>query len=99
MDSVTRKVFREVTKCSKSLSFGKTFLHEIFFYIKDLSKRYKNVALNLKSWGRVARWHIFKPKIPIWVNFGGPWKGKGWYILYPFQYITVIRYILSPFCN
>jgi hypothetical protein len=19
---------------------------------------------------RVARWHIFKPKIPIWVNFG-----------------------------
>jgi hypothetical protein len=19
----------------------------------------------------VARWHIFKPKIPIWVNFGG----------------------------
>jgi hypothetical protein len=23
---------------------------------------------------RVARWFIFKPKIPIWVNFGGPWK-------------------------
>jgi hypothetical protein len=25
----------------------------------------------------VARWFIFKPKIPIWVNFGGPyidWK-------------------------
>jgi hypothetical protein len=21
---------------------------------------------------RVARWFIFKPKIPIWVNFGGP---------------------------
>jgi hypothetical protein len=21
---------------------------------------------------RVARWYIFKPKIPIWVNFGGP---------------------------
>jgi hypothetical protein len=20
-------------------------------------------------WGRVARWHIFKPKIPIWVTF------------------------------
>jgi hypothetical protein len=20
----------------------------------------------------VARWFIFKPKIPIWVNFGGP---------------------------
>jgi hypothetical protein len=22
--------------------------------------------------GRVARWFSFKPKIPIWVNFGGP---------------------------
>jgi hypothetical protein len=22
--------------------------------------------------GRVARWYIFKPKVPIWVNFGGP---------------------------
>jgi hypothetical protein len=21
---------------------------------------------------RVARWYIFKPKIQIWVNFGGP---------------------------
>jgi hypothetical protein len=21
---------------------------------------------------RVARWYILKPKIPIWVNFGGP---------------------------
>jgi hypothetical protein len=25
---------------------------------------------------RVARWFVFKPKIPIWVNFGGPWRGK-----------------------
>jgi hypothetical protein len=21
---------------------------------------------------RVAIWYIFKPKIPLWVNFGGP---------------------------
>jgi hypothetical protein len=21
---------------------------------------------------RVARWFVFKPKIPIWGNFGGP---------------------------
>jgi hypothetical protein len=21
---------------------------------------------------RVARWFLFRPKIPIWVNFGGP---------------------------
>jgi hypothetical protein len=25
---------------------------------------------------RVARWFIFKPKIPIWVSFWGPWNGK-----------------------
>jgi hypothetical protein len=28
--------------------------------------------------GRVARWFVFKPKIPIWVNFGGPENGKYW---------------------
>jgi hypothetical protein len=30
---------------------------------------------------RVARWFIFKPKIPVWVHFGGPWVGKCCYIL------------------
>jgi hypothetical protein len=34
---------------------------------------------------RVARWYIFKPKIPIWVNFGGTEKGKCWDILCPFE--------------
>jgi hypothetical protein len=29
---------------------------------------------------RVARWHIFKPKIPIWVNF----SGRCWYIVCSF---------------
>jgi hypothetical protein len=33
---------------------------------------------------RVARWYIVKPKIPIWVNLGGPWNGKVWCILRPF---------------
>jgi hypothetical protein len=32
----------------------------------------------------VARWFVFKPKIPIWLNFGGPYKGKCWYILWSF---------------
>jgi hypothetical protein len=30
---------------------------------------------------RVARWFVFKPKIPIWVNFGGPYNEKCLYIL------------------
>jgi hypothetical protein len=33
---------------------------------------------------RVARWFVFKPKIPIWVNFGEPWNGKRWHILWSF---------------
>jgi hypothetical protein len=37
---------------------------------------------------------IFKPKTPIWVNFGGPWNGRGWYIIYGhFEYITAIWYL------
>jgi hypothetical protein len=30
---------------------------------------------------RVARWFVFKPKIQIWVNFGGSCDGICWYIL------------------
>jgi hypothetical protein len=30
---------------------------------------------------KVARWFVFKPKIKIWVNFGGSCYGKSWYIL------------------
>jgi hypothetical protein len=50
---------------------------------------------------RVARWHDFKPKIPIWLNFGGSCKGKSWHILRPLGivcgylvYFAAIRYIL-----
>jgi hypothetical protein len=30
---------------------------------------------------RVARWHSFKPKIPIWVIFGGSCNGR--FVLWP----------------
>jgi hypothetical protein len=43
--------------------------------------------------GRVARLHIFKPKIQIWVNFGGTCNGKYWYSFY-LVYFTAICYIL-----
>jgi hypothetical protein len=33
---------------------------------------------------RVARWFVFEPKIPLWVNNGGPWIGQLIYILWPF---------------
>jgi hypothetical protein len=45
---------------------------------------------------KVAR--FFKPKIPIWVNFGRPWNGKGW--LYYFAiWNTSIWHNLWPFGN
>jgi hypothetical protein len=37
---------------------------------------------------------IFKTKIPIWVNLGGPWNGKGWCILWTFGiYFGHLEYI------
>jgi hypothetical protein len=39
----------------------------------------------------VARWNIFKPKISILVNFGGPWNGKVWpFGIYVFQQFGTI---------
>jgi hypothetical protein len=51
---------------------------------------------------RVARWFVFKQKIPIWVNFVGSCYGKSWYILWPFglfyansKYFVAILYIFG----
>jgi hypothetical protein len=46
---------------------------------------------------RVARWHIFRPKIPIWVNLGWICNGRCWYV-----YFIAIWSILRPleiFCG
>jgi hypothetical protein len=53
---------------------------------------------------KVARWYIFKPKIPIWVNFGGPCSGRWWPMYWPFGkvcdhlvYFMAIWYIFHSF--
>jgi hypothetical protein len=54
---------------------------------------------------RVARWHIFKPNIPIWVNFGGSCNGWFWSVSWPFyifgghlvHFIVIFWYILWLF--
>jgi hypothetical protein len=33
-------------------------------------------------WPRVARWFIFRPKIPIVVYFCRPWNGNFWYMYF-----------------
>jgi hypothetical protein len=37
-----------------------------------------------RVWRRVARWFLFRPKLLIWVYFGGPWNAKCCFILCPF---------------
>jgi hypothetical protein len=64
------------------LANEKSHFHDEIIKVPIFSNRWfripgKKVALQT----RVARWFVFKPKIPIWVKFGGPWNGKGWYIL------------------
>jgi hypothetical protein len=34
---------------------------------------------------RVARWYVFRPKIPLGVNFGGSCNLRCWYILWTFS--------------
>jgi hypothetical protein len=46
---------------------------------------------------RVARWFVFKSKIPILVRFGGSWIRKCCYILWPFGIFMAIWYNLQPF--
>jgi hypothetical protein len=59
-------------------------------------KIYLAIATLIRNSARVARWFVFKPKIPIWVNFGGPYAG----IFYGhLEYFTVICNISWPFGN
>jgi hypothetical protein len=47
----------------------------------------------------VAGWSLFKPNIPIWVHFGGPWNGKSCHIFWSFGILYENLYILLPFVN
>jgi hypothetical protein len=44
----------------------------------------KSCIIDILHTSRVARWYIFKPKIPIRVSFAGSCNRKCWYILWPF---------------
>jgi hypothetical protein len=60
----------------------KTFFHNrLFSPDKCRENETKTCAVILS---RVARWFVFTPKVPIWVNFGGPWNGKCQHVLRPF---------------
>jgi hypothetical protein len=46
---------------------------------------------------RAARRFILRPKIPIWVYFGGPWNEKCWYILRLFGIKMAVWCSFLPF--
>jgi hypothetical protein len=50
---------------------------------KNKTKPLKNPSFDFNVCARVARWFVFKQKIPIWENLGEPCNGKSWYILEP----------------
>jgi hypothetical protein len=53
-------------------------------------KSFYSIGSTLNEMGsRVARWFIIKPKIPVWVFFGGPKIGKSLYI--PWQFSNILR--------
>jgi hypothetical protein len=64
---------------------------------------YKNKFPLKRVPARVARWYFFKPKLPIWVNFGGPKNEKCCYILCPYGiyyfHLVYSMVIWKFYCN
>jgi hypothetical protein len=55
------------------------------------------LARNLAILKQDARWHIIKPKIPIWINFGGLCNGRCCFLYIYLVYLMAIWYILGLF--
>jgi hypothetical protein len=52
-----------------------------FFLLTKVRKNGPNGSNLSNQVTRVAKWYIFKQKVPNWVNFGGSFNGRCWYIL------------------
>jgi hypothetical protein len=76
---------------------GETQINNISFRNCKQFQTYERSMLQKRPLCRDARWFVFKPKIPIWVNFGEPLNGKCWYISWPLEHSMVIWYNLWPF--
>jgi hypothetical protein len=78
-----------VVQHSSYLGAGTEHTQDVVGVVKDRRSSFflKFPENSPKSW--FVRWYIFKPKIPIWVNFGGSCDGRCWYILWPLVYFTV----------
>jgi hypothetical protein len=70
--------------CESVLFWQYLYKHILLVKMCKNNSLYIFLAIFLTVRTRVARWHIFKPKIPIGVNFGGSCYEICWYILWPF---------------
>jgi hypothetical protein len=78
-------------RCQSVLDLGPVLVHRLLpTYILEcvIAKEVLNIGFQIGFSTsidcRVARWYIFEPKTPTWVNFGGSCNGRCWYILWPF---------------
>jgi hypothetical protein len=60
---------------------GKYLVTKVIIGIKMCRGLFNAIKVVVAVGFRVARWLVFKPKIHIWVNFGGSCNGKSWHIL------------------
>jgi hypothetical protein len=84
---------RAVAEAHKSHKKMKSVLTAFYCCVENAPKHKGNLRKHRTCWKtvtvqirrrhtpRVARWFLFKPKIQIWVNFGGSCNGRCWYIL------------------
>jgi hypothetical protein len=70
---------------AKNIHLEKNLLIKIFFHRGRKLDGQVLIRNNHEEFrARVARWFVSKPKIPIWVNFGGPyieWKMLVYFVI------------------
>jgi hypothetical protein len=70
---VQRKIWQPCSRPYLSFSIEKELRHSVSFCVLLTVGRFASMR---NGEFRVARWFVFKPKIPILVKFGGPWNIK-----------------------
>jgi hypothetical protein len=90
---------QKVAIVNRDCAWIRTYVHhkDQKFLQNSFSHFFLGAKCSYLTWsvGRDARWYIFLPKIPIWLNFGVPWNGKCWYIDAN-DICTYVWYILRP---
>jgi hypothetical protein len=98
-DMISRPIFRYQTPQVTTRPRRRGFCIEV--QLASLFSNFPNGGFPARSLfkmaARVARWFVFKPKIQIWVNFGGSCNGRCWYILCTLGPFYGLFYILWTF--